>query len=140
MKWRTLVKLAKKEYGLKEIHWAYNNRSKWKGKCDYQNGVIKLNYFMVAGNEEEKIRSLFHELGHIHCYQNGLWKGSHNPRFPLNRKDKKTLILTALKAEKWIDNWAEQELKKYYPSFKYKKEFSTKEGIKTYRNEILSKY
>lgn len=57
-----------------------------------------------------QISAVFHELGHVHCIKNGLWKKYHSD--PPDMR-------TALRAEVWIENWAEKEFKKYFPNGYY---------------------
>ena len=61
------------------------------------------------------INSMFHELGHVYCYRNGLFVEYHNVN---NTYD--AIIRTALKAERYVDRWAGVEVLKYR---KFRKEY-----------------
>ncbi len=60
------------------------------------------------------LSTLFHELGHLYCYQNGLWKNYHLTRSNIHKIRK-----IALKAERYVDKHACNTLKKYDPAIEY---------------------
>ncbi len=63
-----------------------------------------------------QIGAILHELGHAYCYKNGIWKKYHRER------STKVDIKTALKAEVWVEKWAENKFKEMFPKgFKGKK-------------------
>lgn len=136
MTWKQLIKLVKKEYGLKEIIWIDNKYYIWDGDCSYWNGTIRLNRRSLNGSKNfgRKVRTLFHELGHIHCYQNGIWSAYHHaiPTNDLSKYQKSVIRRTGLKAERWVDRWAAKEMKKYYPNIKYRFVYLNKENVKKY--------
>lgn len=66
-------------------------------------------------SKEKFISTFFHELGHIHCKRKGIWKSYHNPKNASVSKVRRT----ALKAELWVDKWAINEMKKWYPDLQY---------------------
>lgn len=139
MTWKQLVKLAKKEYGLKRIIWIRNKNFVWGGTCEYDTGIISLNHKTLNGSKNfgRKVRTLFHELGHIHCYENNIWCSYHHSTSlkSLTKYEKGLVIKTGLKAERWVDNWAAKEMKKYYPKIKYKFVYMDKEKVKKYFHE-----
>ncbi len=138
MNWRQALKLAKSKYGLKEILWDKRKGIKYYGRCWYEKGVVYLNYDKLYDNEKRKLQVLFHELGHIYCYRNKIWKSYHTR--PRTRQQKRKLIATGLKAERWIDNWAEKEIRKYIPGFIFVKGYNNKEKVKYYREEYLGQF
>jgi len=112
LSWRQLLIIAKEKYGLKEFE-EISRPLYFSADCDYINGKITLN---KDRNFEfiDKAFLLFHELGHIHCYINGIWKNYHFDLGNVLTTEKKNLVIkTGLKAERWIDNWAMNEVKKY---------------------------
>jgi hypothetical protein len=87
------------------------------GSADGATGSIWIwNGPMTDGNF---LSILFHELGHIHCYRNGIWKAYHLNKAKLTKKEKRAAMLTGWKAECWVDGWAAKEMKKHYPRYKY---------------------
>ena len=85
-------------------------------------------------NISEMLSTIFHELGHAFCIRNGKWYEYHV------HKNKRAMLNTAYKAEIWVDEWAETEMKKYFPKVKYNKlldDFSPKEIKEYYRNFVL---
>lgn len=140
MKWRTLVRKARRFYGLKELCWSYDKEATWSSKSDYEQGIIRFNYFKIAGNDKEKIVTLFHELGRMHCHRNGLFKSYFNNKRRLTRKDKDNIMSVGLRAEKWVDNWAQSELKRLYPEFRYHKKYSKVTEVRKYKKDYLSQF
>jgi hypothetical protein len=59
---------------------------------------------------------IFHECGHLHCIDKGIWPAYH----ATTKINLKAFRLTAWKAELWIDRWAKKKLKQYNSSLKYK--------------------
>lgn len=76
----------------------------------------------------------FHELGHSHCCKNNIWKNYHN----WSSKTWKGYKSTALKAEKWIDSWAETEVNKFFKNVDSYKPYHTKEGAKEFKKTVDS--
>lgn len=118
MTWRQLVKFAKKEYGLKKLVWD-SDKSRG-GACSYWDGTVYITRSKANYDFKKRIHVLFHELGHIYCYENRIW-----PFYHYYKKDefnRKKYIQTGLKAERWVENWATKEAKKHFPRFKFKSE------------------
>ena len=90
---------------------------------------IKLN---ITQRKELLPAILFHELGHHYCYKNGLWKIYHSTH-ALNEQDANRYKRTALKAEKWVDDWGEKECKKLFKNVNYYKPYHQKYGIEYLR-------
>ena len=67
------------------------------------------------------LSTFFHEIGHLHCWEHKLWKSYHvgRPLSLLNAEEKKKYIRTALKAERWVDDWAKKEMRKHFPNLPY---------------------
>lgn len=140
MTWNQLIRLAKKEYGLKELVWVNKKEIFW-GRCSYTEGKIFLNTGL-KNNKKRMICVLFHELGHIYCYKNKIWDSYHyNKRISeLTSKEKRLVILTGLKAERWVERWAEKEVKKYFPRIKYPFGYYQDEKAKYYIKNYLALY
>lgn len=106
--------------------------------------------FIFIGNDYKKKRAdllkvFFHELGHIHCLRTGKWKAYHSSFRSYDDKKNyyKKYLRTALKAERWVDNWAYNELKKYDKRVSYDFPYSGKEAqqwfYKSHLNSIKLK-
>lgn len=122
---REIRKLAKK-YKVR-IYWASNLERHPYGGAASRNKYG--NIVLVLDSRLDRVLSvLFHEIGHVYCFRNKIWNSFHN------YCDKKLFCLTALKAERWVDKWGEQEFKRYYPDKSYwKSSYSSKEDIKWFR-------
>lgn len=83
------------------------------------------NHIFIANcckkDRSETLRIFFHELGHIFSLRTGKWKAYHSSLKTYHDKKNyyKKYLRTALKAERWVDNWAYNELKKYDKRIKY---------------------
>jgi hypothetical protein len=98
------------------------------------------NSIMVSMNQSapSMFSTFFHEIGHIYCWNNSLWTSYHcNKSYDhLTKKEKKKIIMTGLKAERWVDKWAKVEMKKHFPNIKYQPGYSTKEDGDSFLREI----
>ena len=140
MKWRSLIQLAKTEYGLNRIVWKKGKKLGILAECDFVTGTVYLNFnHFQSISLEDKAQLLFHELGHIHCFNNGIWSNYHISK-NLTRKRKQKLIYTALKAEKWVDNWAEKQFSQYYLNVEYQKFYSNPRTVKAFRQNFLTQF
>jgi hypothetical protein len=84
------------------------------------------------------LSTFFHEIGHVYCYQKGIWKSFHinKPLEDLTNSERKKYIATALKAERWVDRWAEKEMKKHFPRLKYMETYLSEENGKNFSDSI----
>ena len=120
----------------------YFNDESASGYCEFNEGIIYIN-LNKNKNRSEYYSTLFHELGHIHCYKNNIWKKYHIVKkriSDLTKEEKLGLIRTGLKAEVWVDKWAEKEMKKYYPNLKYHQSYRTTSSKKWLHKNYLSKF
>jgi hypothetical protein len=138
--WNSLIRLAKKKYGLKKVIWVYNKNYLWWGQSQYTEGIVRLNYHALKHDDKLKAQVLFHELGHIWCYENGIWESYHQKYEPRTRREKERFLRTALKAERWIDRWAEKKVKEIYPDHIYRWGYLNKENVKLFKDKHLTKY
>lgn len=93
--------------------------------------IVKSEY---KNNINDLIPILFHELGHKHCFDNNIFYNYHN------ETNLRLAKLTALKAERYVDKWANKEIKKFnieitYPMFYFQKSRAT--NFKKYVNQNL---
>lgn len=140
MKWKSLVQLAKREYGLKKIVWRKGKNLNFLGECDFVTGTIHLNYKHCQSiSLKDRAQLLFHELGHIYCFNNNIWSSYHTSK-RLTRARKQKIIYTALKAEKWVDMWAEQQYALYYPNFKFERFYNNSQIVKAFREHFLTQF
>lgn len=93
----------------------------------------EINKITIDSNSNKKQLPFifFHELGHLYCVNNNIWETYHN--FDNTWSAYKS---TALKAERWIDLWAEKEVKKYFNNIDCYKPYHTKEGVKELREMV----
>jgi len=119
-------------YGIKKLSY-FSNYDSW-GMCYYTEGLIEINYFLK--NKKKKfLNTLFHEIGHLYCYRNDIWKNYHIDKVRLSKKEKELIVKTGLKAERWIENWAEKEMKKWFPKVSYDKGY-----YKPYKTKLFKEY
>jgi len=63
---------------------------------------------------------ILHEVGHLYCIDNNRYPIFHKAnRERLTARDKRALVLTAWRAEQYVDQWALRELEKLYPELEY---------------------
>lgn len=95
-----------------------NNLFTLDGCARYWNNSISIS---LRQNSVSMLSTFFHEIGHIYCWDNQLWKSYHidKPLFEMTQEEKKRYVRTALKAERWVDNWAKKEMKKHFPKLTY---------------------
>lgn len=87
------------------------------GVAGYRNSKKSFTINLVNCNTPEKIITcFFHELGHIYCIRHGLWRSFHEME---SGKNISKVRRTALKAELWIDKWAQTEMNKWFPEIGY---------------------
>lgn len=86
--------------------------------------------------EDKFFSALFHEIGHIHCFRNGIFPAYHYTGM-LTLEIAKEFKKTAFKAECWVDKWAKKEMEKKLPLSVYEISYDlkTKKG-----KEFLDKY
>jgi len=129
-----LITDIKKHYNVSKIIIQKNHHS-W-GSCYSKTGLIIINAKFDSFNKREIFFNiLFHEIGHRHCYLNGIWKNYHSPSLK-NKRCKLTYKRIALKTERWIENWAEKEMKKWFPKLNFSKGYYTKELTDNFRKKI----
>lgn len=130
---RKVIDFLSKLYGVKVDFvddWDY-------GSCYYWEKRIEIS---IHQTNRQMISTFFHEMGHIYCYENNLWKSVHCAILPENYK---RYIRSFLKAERWIDDWAYNECKKWFPNHRYIKTYYNKEGIeftKEHLKEVKNRY
>jgi hypothetical protein len=108
-----LTKLVEKE-GYK-IH--YVNATTYSGKWVLSKKKL---FISKLYPKYKQFCTILHELGHVYCHKNGIWKKYHRERRT------KVDIKTALKAEVWVDKWAENKFKDLFPKgFKGKPYWNT---------------
>ena len=88
---------------------------------------IRIRYTKYT-DERDLIQTIFHELGHGFCVYHNKWPSYHTLAI-CNNKEKKNYINTALKAERWVDKWAKNEMERWFPTLKYKSLYLTQEGV-----------
>jgi hypothetical protein len=133
---RILSELAQ-EYSIR-IFYSSSNNYYWRyisGHTSSNNASLTISTNQSASY---MISTFFHELGHIHCFKTGKWQAFHihkNPRY-MSKTEKSLYLRTAVKAEKWVDKWAEKEMKKHFPQIKYSPGYSDPEIVAEFKVEI----
>ncbi len=145
--WNKLIRLCKRKYGLKKVIWAKDaDMSNMGALCTYEEGIVKFNIKHCRKDLNYRISALFHEMGHIHCHTNGLWRNYHftGDDEYLTARECELVVRTALKAERWVDKWAEKEsqkeLKKLGIKFEFVKSYRTNESKKRFHKYVLDNY
>jgi len=105
----------------------------------YKKIVVNL---LFSKNKQLIINTIFHELGHHYCYQNNKWPTYHYTKSDKNitKKDIRNFNRTAIKAEKWVDNWAEKEQKKWFPNLPFEKTLEGPDFDKNFFHETYMKH
>lgn len=115
----------------------FNKEENLSGYFANKNGRVSIHLCKYA-----RIKTFFHELGHLHCYRNKIYTTYHNCNniMPSMLSSceyslwKKSFIATALRAERWVDNWGEKEMKKHFPKRKYEHSYKEKDSAKWLKN------
>ncbi len=130
---KKLIRDLAKEYGVR-LHFNYTELKHY-GAARFWNNSISINVNQSGLN---MISTFFHEIGHIYCWNNGIWKAYHTGKDidDLTISEKQAFIRTALKAERWVDMWGKKEMKKHFPHLKYQDSYITKLDGEHFKKEI----
>lgn len=82
---------------------------------------------------------VFHELAHVVCYREGLYKEYHHE----NRSNKKYAIYIrryGLRAERFVDKMAKKMMKKHFPKMKFEDSYLTEHEIEWYYKWVDKNY
>ena len=111
---KNIIKEIKNKYDVNIVYKKHlNNIAEYNDNL--KTIIIKSEY---KNNINDLIPILFHELGHKYCFDNNIFYHYHN------ETNLRLAKLTALKAERYVDRWANKEMKKFnieidYPMFYY---------------------
>ena len=111
---KNIIKEIKNKYNVNIVYKKHlNNIAEYNDNL--KTIIIKSEY---KNNINDLIPILFHELGHKYCFDNNIFYHYHN------ETNLRLAKLTALKAERYVDRWANKEMKKLnieiaYPMFYY---------------------
>lgn len=132
-----IIKNIKIKYNVKSVRFKDVNNL---GLCSYTEGIIYL-HPKLKNNLVLACKVLYHEVGHIYCYDNGIWKSYHvKDDNNLTKRKLNLLLKTALKAERWVDRWAEKRIKELNPKMKFYKGYQTELVTKRFRKLLKEKY
>lgn len=112
------------------------------GEASMEDGEVYINKKIEHLNGKF-LCAVLHEIGHIHCYRNKIFKHYHTDKYfeDMTSKEKRLFYATGLKAERYCDKFASKELLKWNKRVKYPFPYSTyADGIKMYKKHYLSKY
>jgi hypothetical protein len=128
---KLIVELSK-EY---EVRLHFKNDGGNSGCARYWGNSISIN---INQSCVGMLSTFFHEMGHIYCFENSLWKSYHvnKPFEHLTKEEKSKFIRVALRAERWVDNWAKVEMNKHFPHLKYQDSYLSKEDGQEFMDEI----
>lgn len=105
------------------------------GEARYWSNSISIN---LNQSGVSMLSTFFHEIGHVYCFQKGIWKSFHvdKPIEELTEVEKKKYLSTALKAERWVDNWGKREMKKHFPHLQYIDSYLCKDSGNKFTKQI----
>lgn len=140
----TLIKSLEEYYSVKiEIKPPkYFGHPLYIGEASMEDGEI-YNNKKIEHLKSKFLCAILHEIGHIHCYRNKIFKHYHTEKYlsDITNREKRLFCATGLKAERYCDKFASKELLKWSRRTKYPFSYSTNvRGIKTYKKHYLSKY
>lgn len=115
-------------YAVRITFYTFNDQR--MGGCIESDNLILINDAHLFTTRDEIFSTFFHELGHIYCYITGKWKAYHLWKKKFTKNEKRAALLTAFKAEVWVDKWAEKEMGKVYPHMKFDKTYSDRRHAK----------
>ncbi len=126
-----IIELSKK-YRIKVF---FNKRKNLNGEARFWRRSISIN---ENNSPTDMLSIFFHEVGHVYCFDNNLWISYHNPKnyYDYTDREKQLIFKTAIRAEKWIDKWAEKEMKKHFPDIKYYGVYNDKDVVKSFREDL----
>lgn len=136
------IKRLAKQYKIR-VYWSYDPKYMmgsgfWRSQTDT---------IHILGTEKDLLSIFFHELGHSFAFRNYIWPGYHGHYFHsrggttvYTKKGLVAKIRTGYKAECWVDNWGETEMKKYYPNLKYEKGYHSDWSRRWLNENHLSRY
>ena len=82
---------------------------------------------------------VFHELGHIYCWRNDLYKIYHKEE--LSDKDFAIYIRKyGLRAERFVENLGKKFMKKYFPKIPYEDCYYDERGVEWYKKWVNRNY
>lgn len=94
--------------------WAY------MGSCCPIKKIVTLN---LDCTYVEILSTFFHEVGHVEARKKGKFKVYHSVAEFRSRKERMIFNRTALRAELWVEDWAEKEFLKRFPKKKYSRTY-----------------
>ncbi len=107
--------------------------------AEYENSLIKIGVDRKSRTLQDFLSDIFHELGHIYCYQNDLYKIYHNDSLP-----KKELAIYmrkyGLRAERFVDSVGKKLMSDYFPDIPYIPCYQTPTSLKWYKKWINRNY
>lgn len=110
-----------KQHGvdIKFLKLAKKDGAQPNGYASLQNNCIIVN--SMCKDIEKIISILFHELGHFYCYDKKVFKEYHYGWYKeASEEGIKNMLRTAIKAERYVDNWGKEKMKEHFPHLKFK--------------------
>lgn len=133
----TLHQELRRLAGIYAVRLYFNTQTDSLGQSRYWNRSISIQHSLTP---PRALSVFFHELGHIHCYEEGKWASYHNPKPPASftHDEKRLIVRTALRAERWVDRWARQEMRRHFPGVRYHSNYGDPRVASRFLKEIKS--
>lgn len=112
----------------------------------YHSNWKEREWIQIHEDQKDLLTVFFHELGHSYCFRNHIWLAIHRGASYRGRTKYFTSevarkkIKTGLKAERYVENWADQEMRKWFPNLRYEYAYYDKGVENWYKNEFLDRY
>lgn len=92
--------------------------------------TIFLNEALLKSRRSQFLSIFCHELGHHEACRRKIWRIYHSKKnyLQLNKQELQTYLRTALRAERWVDDFAEKMMKAAFPTLKCKKWYHEEYG------------
>lgn len=110
------------------------------GGADIPKGYIEIGLDLTKPNII--ISTLFHELGHFYCYDKNIYKEFHHGFFrtDITEEQFKSMLRTAIKAERYVDEWAKKKMKEHFPHLRFTYTYRAKNSKKWVNDYLYSSF
>ena len=131
------------EYFIKSICDQLDIKFKFKKLSPVTRGLFKYpNKIHIDPNNIESFDMLmnvfFHELAHWYAYHNNVFPIYHSKN--MKKFNLKNNMCTAVRAERWVDNFGKNTCKQLFPDIKWKNSYQSKEEVKMLREYVKYSY
>jgi hypothetical protein len=129
---KNLLRSLTRKYGVRLY---FNKKTESLGQARFWNRSISV---CSEQGPCEMVSVFFHEIGHIHCHDSRKWVGYHNdtPVCNMSQVEKRLIVMTAVRAERWIDRWAMAEMAMHFPEMPYTSNYDCPDTRKAFLQEL----